>query len=54
MLLFVEIGKINGMNLMILLLVNAVKIVFIKEVLIYYYMKGYLNKYIDLIIFYIK
>ena len=52
---FVEIiRKINGMNLMILLLVNAVKIVSIKEVLIYYYMKGYLNKYIDLIIFYIK
>ena len=52
---FVEIiRKINGMNLMILLLVNAVKIVSIKEVLIYYYMKGYLNKYIDLIIFYNK
>ena len=48
MLPFVEIvGKINGMNLMILLFVNALKIVSIMEVLIYYYMKGYLNNYFN-------
>ena len=47
---FAEIGKINGMISLILLVENVIEMMLIREVLIYYYMKKFLSKYSKLIL----